>query len=107
MRKRKPNRPVTQPDQTRAIYLPWESYLAWLSGKIRKAHNAAGESVRLGPPLSPGHHMAVIGPTGCAKTTHSVGFLLACRKYVLALDPKGEDETLSASGFVRVTELPK
>jgi hypothetical protein len=51
--------------------------------------------------------MAVIGPTGCAKTTHAVGSVTECRKYVLALDPKGEDETLTASGFVRVRELPK
>jgi hypothetical protein len=50
--------------------------------------------------------MALIGPTGCAKTTHAVG-VLEQRKYVLALDPKGEDETLTSSGYIRVRELPK
>ena len=51
--------------------------------------------------------MAVIGPTGCNKTTHAVGYVNACRKYVLALDPKGEDETLTASGYTRVRSLPR
>jgi hypothetical protein len=92
---------------SRVVWLPWPQYLAWLSGKLRGTRNAYGEPVRLGPPLAPGQHMAVIGPTGCAKTTHAVGFLNECRKYVLALDPKGEDETLAASGYVRVTELPQ
>ena len=92
---------------TLAVWLGWEDYVRWLRGELRRTHNAWGDTVRLGPPLAPGHHMAVIGPTGCAKTTHAVGFLTACRKYVLALDPKGEDETLTASGFVRVKELPK
>ena len=95
---------ASQPD---VILLEWPRYLDWLSGKIRKSQNAWGELIRLGPPLSPGHHMAVIGPTGCAKTTHCVGILTEVRKYVLALDPKGEDETLQQSGFIRVTELPK
>ena len=53
----------------------------------------------------PGQHLANIGPTGEGKTTVNVG-LLGIRKYVLALDPKGEDETLEASGWVRVTRLP-
>lgn len=54
----------------------------------------------------PGQHIANIGPTGEGKTTVAAQ-LLAQRKYVLALDPKGEDETLSASGFTRVTSLPR
>jgi hypothetical protein len=96
-----------EPDQqTQVIWLPWDQYLSWLSGKLRAASNASGQRVKLGPPLAPGHHMAIIGPTGCAKTTHAVGVLGTCRKYVLALDPKGEDETLEASGYVRVRELP-
>ena len=90
-----------------AVWLDWNDYVRWLRGELRKTQNAWGDTIRLGAPLAPGHHMAVIGPTGCAKTTHAVGFLTACRKYVLALDPKGEDETLTASGFVRVKELPK
>ncbi len=98
-------------DSTQVVWLGWEDYLDWLGRPGRKplrhTVNAWGEKVKLGPALAPGQHMAVIGPTGCAKTTHSVGFLTACRKYVLALDPKGEDETLAASGFVRVRELPR
>lgn len=99
---------LTAPEQGQAhvLWLPFDQYLAWLGGKITAAPNAAGEQVDLGPALAPGHHMAVIGPTGCAKTTHAVGFLAQCRKYVLALDPKGEDETLAASGYVRVRSLP-
>lgn len=54
----------------------------------------------------PGEHMANIGPTGEGKTTLNVGLLGHCRRYVLALDPKGEDETLEASGWVRVRKIP-
>lgn len=53
----------------------------------------------------PGQHIAMIGPTGEGKTTFAGG-LLSLRKYVLALDPKGEDETLTATGYVRVSCLP-
>ena len=53
----------------------------------------------------PGKHLALIGPTGEGKSTFAVG-VLALRKWVLALDPKGEDETLSRSGFKRITWWP-
>lgn len=46
----------------------------------------------------PGQHIAMIGPTGEGKSTFAVG-LLSLRKWVLALDPKGEDETLTESGL--------
>lgn len=92
---------------TKVVYLPWAEYLGWQQGKVTHTGDAWGERIRLGSPLAPGQHCAVIGPTGCAKTTHAVGFLGACRKYILALDPKGEDETLAASGYVRVRELPQ
>jgi hypothetical protein len=36
-----------------------------------------------------------------------VGVINECRRYALALDPKGEDETLEGSGWIRVRELPK
>src|ERR1700748_169221 len=68
--------------------LPWPHFLAW----FRRA-------------WKPGQHVAMIGPTGEGKTTFASG-ILAQRKYVIALDPKGEDETLSASGFERVLHLP-
>ena len=53
----------------------------------------------------PGAHIANIGPTGEGKTTVNVG-LLNTRKYVLCLDPKGEDDTLELSGWVRVGKIP-
>jgi hypothetical protein len=53
----------------------------------------------------PGQHLAAIGPTGEGKTT-TIGGLLSTRKWVMALDPKGEDETLSATGYERVFTLP-
>jgi len=89
------------------VYLKWDDYLNWLNGRLTHTTTAWGERVKLGRPLAPGQHVALIGPTGCAKTTHAVGILAACRKYVLALDPKGEDETLAKSGYTRVKELPR
>lgn len=53
----------------------------------------------------PGQHIAMIGPTGEGKSTFAGG-LLALRQWVMALDPKGEDETLSRTGYVRVSTLP-
>jgi hypothetical protein len=53
----------------------------------------------------PGQHIASIGPTGEGKTTYNVG-LLGVRNYPLALDAKGHDETLSASGWQRVGSVP-
>jgi hypothetical protein len=86
------------------VWLNWDQYLQWLNGRLVNVTTAWGEKVRLGPPWQPGEHMALDGPTGEGKTTHAVGILEA-RKYVLALDPKGEDETLSQSGYVRVRSI--
>jgi hypothetical protein len=91
-------------NQTIVVWLDWPDYLAWLAGKLTTATTAFGELVQLAPPWKPGQHVAYIGPTGEGKTTHAVG-VLGTRKYVLALDPKGEDETLSASGYVRVGSI--
>ena len=87
------------------IYLPWDDYLKWLSGQLTRATTAQGQPVKLGPPAQPGEHDAMIGPTGEGKSTYAVG-RLQLRKYVMALDPKGEDETLSQSGYVRVRSIP-
>jgi hypothetical protein len=86
------------------VWLDWDSYLQWLSGRLTTVTTSWGEKIKLGPPWQPGEHMALDGPTGEGKTTHAVG-ILGTRKYVLALDPKGEDETLSASGYERVTSI--
>lgn len=66
----------------------WDEHLAWMKQNWQ-----------------PGQHIASIGPTGEGKTTYNVG-LLGVRNFVMALDPKGRDETLSASGFTRVESLP-
>lgn len=59
--------PPPDVDRPGAVYLPWDKYLGWLAGKVSKAPTATQGTVELGPPLAPGQHMPVIGPTGCAK----------------------------------------
>lgn len=72
----------------KVVGVPWDIYLRWMQDT-----------------WEPGQHFALVGPTGEGKTTFAVG-ILNLRKWVLALDPKGEDETLTASGFTRITKLP-
>lgn len=79
--------PVIQEDLA-VVGLPWDQFLAYMRWAWK-----------------PGMHIAMIGPTGEGKSTFAVG-LLQLRKWVLALDPKGEDDTLSESGFQRVRVLP-
>lgn len=98
---------AASPEQaTQAVWLGWEDYLSWLGGKLTTASPSWGGQVELGGPWAPGKHMALIGITGGGKTTHAVG-ILDLRKFVLALDPKGEDETLAQAGYVRVRNLPE
>jgi hypothetical protein len=88
-----------------AILLDWETeFIPWVQGKNRTAA-VGGLRMPLPPPWKPGQHWALIGPTGEGKSTHAVG-LLGLRKWVLSLDPKGEDETLEASGYVRLRTIP-
>jgi hypothetical protein len=70
------------------VGLPWEKFLRYMRSRWK-----------------PGQHIAMIGPTGEGKTTFAAG-ILGNRKWVMAMDPKGEDETLTASGFQRVSTLP-
>src|SRR5256885_6683173 len=79
---------LTAEDPRLVIGLEWDDFLAYMRWAWK-----------------PGMHIAMIGPTGEGKTTFAVG-LLSLRNYVLAMDPKGEDDTLSASGYQRVTALP-
>jgi hypothetical protein len=77
-----------QPDSQLVVGLPWDQFRRYMRWAWK-----------------PGQHLALIGPTGEGKTTFAAG-LLAGRRWVLALDPKGEDQTLTASGFRRVAALP-
>ena len=87
------------------VYLEWErEFIPWLTGKLRRV-TRDGQTVGLSGPWKPGQHMALVGKTREGKSTFAVG-VLETRKYVLALDPKGQDETLEASGYERVTGLP-
>ena len=54
----------------------------------------------------PGEHVSVCAPTGAGKTTLVGGILDRCRRYVLALDPKGGDSTLTGLGYPRLSEWP-
>ena len=88
-----------------AVVLDWDTqFLPWTKGKHR-AHDVLGETVPLPDPWYPGRHWALCGVTGDGKTTHAVG-LIRTRKWVVALDPKGEDETLEAAGYIRVRSMP-
>jgi hypothetical protein len=88
-----------------AVLLDWDrEFLPWVRGKKRAA-TVGGMKLPLPPPWRPGQHWALIGPTGEGKSTFAVG-LLEGRKWVLSLDPKGEDETLESSGYQRVRSLP-
>lgn len=75
-------------DNALVVGLPWEQFLEYMRWAWK-----------------PGQHIAMIGPTGEGKTTFAAG-LLSLREYVMALDPKGEDETLAATGFEQVLHLP-
>lgn len=72
----------------RVVAMSWTNFRAWFRDE-----------------WEPGKHIALIGPTGEGKTTFAVG-CLSLRKWVLALDPKGEDDTLTASGYRRITTWP-
>jgi hypothetical protein len=87
-----------------AALLSWDDYLDWLKGKKTSA-TVGGQLLPLAPPWKPGQHAALIGPTGEGKSTHGVG-MMGLRKWVVALDPKGEDETLQAAGYERVLKMP-
>jgi hypothetical protein len=88
-----------------AVYLDWDTeFLPWARGK-KTTGAVGGLRMPLPAPWRPGGHWALIGPTGEGKSTFAVG-LLGLRKWVLSLDPKGQDETLESSGYHRVTTMP-
>ncbi len=53
----------------------------------------------------PGEHWAFVAPTGEGKTTFTAG-LVKTRRYVLGLDQKGGDKTLSLLGWDRMERWP-
>jgi hypothetical protein len=88
-----------------AVVLDWPDYVLWLRGK-KTWHMVGGLRIPLPPPWKPGQHWALIGKTREGKTNFAVAMLMETRCYILAIDPKGEDETLTASGWTRVQSVP-
>ena len=58
------------------VAMKWEDFLEWFKIKWEL-----------------GQHVALVGPTGAGKTVYVVN-ILPMRKYVIALDAKGGDESL-------------
>lgn len=79
---------LLNPDEEIVTGVPWSAFRGYFADN-----------------WEPGQHMALIGPTGEGKSTFAVG-ILGLRRYVIALDPKGGDDTLAASGFQRVPAWP-
>ena len=86
---------------TPVIGLTPDEFIRWAKGELRRLGG-----VKLPPPWQPGQHVALIGKTREGKTNFAVWLLSSLRSYILALDPKGEDESLSKSGWDRVTSVP-
>jgi hypothetical protein len=75
-------------EDTTVISVEWDMFIRWFRDEWK-----------------PGQHVALIGPTGEGKSTFAVG-ILKTRKWVLAFDPKGHDDTLAHSGFERILSWP-
>lgn len=90
----------------RGVVLSWPEFVHWLNG-LKTGHRVGGELVRLPPAWKPGQHWALIGKTQEGKTNFACAVLEECRDFVLALDPKGADETLSKSGWERVAAFER
>lgn len=68
--------------------MDWDDFAPWFSDR-----------------WEPGEHVEVEAPTGAGKTT-LVARLGELREHVLALDPKGGDPTLAATGWPRLSSWP-
>lgn len=82
------SQPLEVSTDSKVVGVPWDVFLHWF-----------------GDVWQPGEHMACIGPSGAGKSTFVMG-VLGLRKHVLAIDPKGEDTTLTDSGFRRINSWP-
>jgi hypothetical protein len=89
----------------RGVYLEWPDFVGWLKGQNHTAV-VQRETIPLPPPWKPGQHWAHVGKTREGKTNFVVAKAMACRRYVLALDPKGNDPTLEKTGWPRVHGVP-
>lgn len=78
----------TGTDNEGIVYQRWDQFARW----FRSA-------------WTPGQHITMVAPTGEGKTTLGYG-LMAMRRYVVALDIKGGDETLAAFGYRRIPVWP-
>lgn len=87
------------------IYLEPDDYLAWFGGQLARAPNAHGQMLDLAGPWVPGQHVALVGRTREGKTNYAL-WIMSLRTWVMALDPKGEDDTLTAGGYERVRAVP-
>lgn len=76
------------PELSRVVVLSPDDFLAWWSKSWEV-----------------GQHVAIMGMNGSGKTTLE-HFLLLPRKYILALDAKGYDSSLSAYGWPRTDKWP-
>lgn len=76
-------------DSSGVVVMPWEDFVGWWAANWEQ-----------------GQHVGVIGPTGSGKSTLEISLCDPIRKWVMALDPKGGDDTLAGSGWQRVTKWP-
>ena len=71
------------------VAMGWDEFREWFRPRWRR-----------------GEHLGILAPTGAGKTTFAGGLFAPprpLRKYLLAADPKGGDETL---GALRLESLP-
>jgi hypothetical protein len=89
----------------RGVLLGWDDYVLWLRGR-KTDHLVSRETIPLPPPWKPGQHWAHIGKTREGKTNFVLAKAKATRRYVMVLDPKGNDPTLVKSGWPRIDGVP-
>jgi hypothetical protein len=75
-------------DDLPVLGVDWDTFAAWFTTTWEQ-----------------GEHIAIISPTGSGKSTLACHLALM-RKWVIALDAKGGDETLEAAGLEQVTQWP-
>lgn len=84
-----PRRRRLDVDDEFVVGVPWETFVAWFRSVWKQ-----------------GQHVALVGPTGCGKTTAAIG-ICEGRQWVLALDAKGGDDTLAAApGWTQLADWP-